>query len=157
MVASGLLGWCSSVPGEVLPSRGGGGGGAVKVRVSPGPRASYRVWPTLEKVSEKQGWSLTGITALCHLGLLLWTCALSREVACETEPAQPFSWNGRGLGRAPWLSWPPSPSQTVPKAHAVVLEEVSAGSWATHHLVQPRRSGDGQVQPDGLGAVQETC
>lgn len=26
MVASGLLGWCSSVPGEVLPSRGGGWG-----------------------------------------------------------------------------------------------------------------------------------
>lgn len=32
----------------------------------------------------------------------------------------------------------PSPSQTVPKAHAVVLEEGSAGRWATYHLAQPR-------------------
>lgn len=46
----------------------------------------------------------------------------------------------------------PSPSQTVPKAHAVGLEEGSAGRGAAH-LVQPRTLEMGHVQPGGLGAA----
>lgn len=41
---------------QFCPRRGAAFPGRVKVRVSPGPRASYRVWPAPETVLAKQGW-----------------------------------------------------------------------------------------------------
>lgn len=68
-----------------------------------------------------------GITALCHLGLpvsvlLLWTCALSREVLCETEPAQPFS-GWKRPSRALWLSWPRLPLRLSPRLMLLCLRK----------------------------------